>query len=137
MYKPKYFKIQELVSPEIFHVLGPKLSLLLIPDFILEQLDNLRGDLGSPIIINNWHNGGDYKYSGVRPYDCRRGALNSTHKLATTFDLKTRAQDTLREHIISDYKKYQIERIEDFNYTKSWTHVQFGTPLPELKIFKP
>ena len=87
----RYFTIRELISPEIFNILSYDSCWNLIPPCVQESLDAIRHDLGLPIRINNWHKGGGFKYSGIRPKDCTIGAKLSAHKVKhdrLAFDLK-------------------------------------------------
>lgn len=139
----RYFKIQELVSPEILEVLSEEAAWRLIPDPVRRALDTLRGDFGSPIHINGAYKGKVFKYSGVRPIKCEIGATFSTHKMIypgkMAFDLKCSDQGKLRKLILEKYKTYGIIRVEDFSFTKTWTHAEFswGEVPVKLDIFKP
>ena len=62
MYKCKYFDIRELVSPEVHRLKGDRCWRFFSP-IALKGLDKLREKYG-PITINNWHIGGDRKFSG-------------------------------------------------------------------------
>lgn len=131
MYKCSYFKIHELVSPEIYDVLGEELCWHLLPDIVKQQLDAIREEFysyaGMGIIINNWGFGGQYKYSGVRPKNCKIGAPNSKHKQWVAFDLKAskiHRTDELQEFIKHMGKSFNISRIENFEHTPSWVHIE-------------
>lgn len=51
MYKCKYFKAKELVSPKVYKIYGEN-SIKYIDKNILIFLDTLRNDLGVPILVN-------------------------------------------------------------------------------------
>ena len=136
MYKCKYFEIHELVSPELFEALGEEKCWELIPDIAKLQLDQIRDEYhsmyGTGLIINNYGWGGDYKYSGVRPMDCEIGAKNSRHKQWIAFDLKPgdmndfESFERLHGFIKTMAHNWNISRIENFEHTPSWCHLEFS-----------
>ena len=65
MYKCKYFKLQELVCPDVYKQYGEK-AWEFFDESFLKDLDLVRELLGVPIIINNWNTEGQYKESGLR-----------------------------------------------------------------------
>ena len=125
-YIPKYFKAQELVSPEYYEIWGEDAFNLFDPH-ILRCLDNFRDKFGQPIIINNYSKG--YLYSGLRPPQCEIGAKRSYHKKAVAFDLKTDNMNSLRAFINEESEKFFISRVENFDKTPNWCHVEFTTEL--------
>lgn len=136
-----YFKIEELVSPEIYEILGDA-SWRLIPQKVLSSLNSLREAFGSPLLVNNWKTGGMYRYSGIRPLGCSEGAKMSVHKLVhptkTCFDVKTPQLNRLVELVMKDYAKYGISRIENPDITKTWLHLEFSTEkVDRLVVFNP
>ena len=90
MYKPEKFEIYELVPPEMMNKSEEEL-LKLFDENLLIVVDKLRKALGKSITINNWKSGGQYKYSGYRPQQCKIGAPKSAHKRGIALDLKSRA----------------------------------------------
>lgn len=84
-YEPEFFCVQEYVPPEIYKKLGDK-AILLIDRRVLKTDDELRRFFGKPITINNWHRGGNRKYSGFRPAGCKVGARYSQHKYGRASD---------------------------------------------------
>ena len=133
-----YFKdVRELVHPEIYNAIGEERCWELIPDVVKLFLDTTRYEYGKPIRINDWHLGGTFSYSGVRPADDRKYAFGSRHKNWNTFDLKDWNYDTeaLQEFIKSESVRLNIERIENFEHTKTWAHCEFGLVLVEKTIW--
>jgi hypothetical protein len=130
MYKCKYFSIEELVSPELFEIIGEDKCWALLPEIVKYNLDRIREEYSSAyddtIRINDWHMGGDYKYSGVRPYNCPIGAKRSRHKQWIAFDLKPWSGDieNLQEIIKTFDSDFNLSRVENFNYTPSWCHIE-------------
>ena len=133
MYICKFFKIHELVSPEILNSLGEQKCWDNIPDIVKFQLDQFREEFYTAhkqtLRINDYGFGGSRKYSGVRPVDCPIGASKSKHKEWTTFDLQTwdiEEIESLHEFVESMGDFFNIVRIEKFEHTPLWVHLEFG-----------
>ena len=136
--KSRYFKISELVSPEIFKLLSVEACWNLIPPYMVYGLDRLRELYGGPIIIND---GVSYINSGIRTLDCGIGAKYSTHKCfrgLVGVDLKCKDQDKLRDIIEANYADLHISEVESYDETPSWTHIAFSAERPsKLRVIKP
>ena len=65
----KFFKIHELVSPNVYRKYGER-SWMFFDQKLLETLDFIREYFGEPIIINNWNYGGDFTQRGLRENTC-------------------------------------------------------------------
>ena len=66
MEKSKYFKIQELVCPDVYKKYGEQAWMFIDPELI-ETLDIIREKiLCKPMVINNWSAGGSYTQRGLR-----------------------------------------------------------------------
>ena len=140
-YLPEYFKVEELVPPDLFTIHGYD-SLYFLDDRILKTLDMLRDFLETPIIVNDWKNGGLFTQRGYRTAQSI-GAKYSAHRFgkAVDFDVKKLSSDQFRKMVqkgeLDSCLKY-ITRIED---NVSWNHIDcMGLPRePGEKIifFKP
>jgi len=138
-YKPKYFKVKELVSPEHYDLLGEG-ALSLFHPHTLRMLDSLRQAYGKSITINNYAKG--YRESGLRHLTTKTGALRSAHKKAYAFDLKAYNMNSLRAFLKERSQDFFISRIENFDKTKGknqdWCHIEISTELVEkTKYFNP
>lgn len=123
-YIPKYFKVEELVDPEIFKLCGNK-ALTMLNANLLKDLDSIREMFG-PVTINNWHVGGSYMESGLRRLDTSTGAPRSAHKAGQGFDLKlskTSLQEVFKYIMAHPDQFPGISRIENPAFTKTWLHV--------------
>lgn len=123
--RARHFVIQELVCPEIFAERGERAWELLRPEFIV-TLDDLRDEYG-PIAVNDWHIGGTFKYSGLRPFDCPEGAKFSMHKFGAGGDAKFKrvSADKVRADVIAKPDRFpHIQAIEVPSPGKpmSWFH---------------
>lgn len=120
LYIPKYFKLHELVSKNIYNRYNEKAWEFLDPR-ALQMLDAVRIRFGE-IVVNNWKHGRDRQYSGYREKDCKIGADNSQHRHGRAFDCisyTVKASD-MREYILSHQDEFPyITCIED---GVSWLH---------------
>lgn len=101
-YKPKFFRTEELVHPDIFKRFGES-SLMFLDARMLWTIDALR-DVYGEMTINNWCFGGERVNSGLRTFDSKTGASFSAHKFGHAFDI-----------IFKDYRAEQI-RLEMKTY---------------------
>ena len=128
----KHFNTEELVSEQVFDVIGDDAIKLFDPK-ALETLEAIREILDVPLICNNWKSGGTRDDCGYRDKLCTIGASKSAHKEGKAFDListKMTAQE-MRDIITKNQDKlpYNI-RIED---NISWLH--FDTRDCNVKIY--
>ena len=71
MKKSRYFKIQELVCPEVYRRYGERAWMFIDPELI-ETLDMIREKIiCKPMIVNNWNTGGSYTQRGLRCNLCQ------------------------------------------------------------------
>lgn len=138
-YNPKYFKVEELVDPQIFWLCGNKALAMLNPD-LLRAADKIREIFG-PVIVNNWHVGGSYMESGLRRLDTKTGAAKSAHKSGMALDIKLR-KATLQEvfkYLIANREEFPgITRIENPVFTKTWLHIDCVPHAGSgIKVFNP
>lgn len=82
----KYFTVDELVSKEVYELLGDEAIKLFDPK-ALEVLEDVREILDVPLICNNWRSGGSRDDCGYRDLKCSVGASKSAHKTGQAFDL--------------------------------------------------
>ena len=127
MYNLKHFKIQELVSPEIFNQRGNK-AVELIDPRLLETMDTLREELGRPITANNWIYGGVFTQRGLRDrsfYKTDKAYQDSLsqHKFgrACDFDVKGLSAKQVNQFIIDNKDKFPY--ISFIEVDCNWTHI--------------
>lgn len=136
MYIPKYFKVQELVTPELYAAKKDK-AIEVMDEKILMSLDAIRSFLGCPIIVNNWHINGKRSLCGWRPKDCAIGAKNSSHKSGMAVDFICGLSATaVRKLILNNQWRFPlITRMED---NVSWVHIDCKfTGRKEIILFNP
>lgn len=140
-YKPKHFRIEELVDPMTAKERGEKALELLHAD-LLYSLDLVRDRYRKPVRVNNWHRvkpdrfelyfdaawrkkNGIFIYRGFRPASCLEGAKYSQHRLGTAFDFDVdgmtaeEVREDIRRHP-DDPAFYGIRAVE---LRVPWVHV--------------
>ena len=135
MYKCQFFPIKELVSPIVYKRWGEQ-SWMFFDKEVLKELDYIRETYKSPIIINNWANGGTLKQCGLRSNldeitknnTLKNNLYLSAHCLSKGFDLhdKYGNHQKLFNHVynlIRTKKLKKFKRLENFNNTFTWVHV--------------
>jgi hypothetical protein len=139
--KAEFFNIKELVSPAIYNKFQEN-SWLFINPSIIRVIDFLR-KIHGPIIVNNWHIGGNYSESGLRDFSTSTGASYSIHKFGGAMDLKF-SKTTPKEvfEYILDNKEKMFElglrRVENITATPTWLHVDSAnTHSDTVVIFNP
>ncbi len=148
MYKCKYFKGKELVSPEVYKIYGENVLKFISKD-ILIFLDLLREDLGVPILVNRPNVGITQRGlrttidSLVKEKVQNNKLYLSAHVLGRGVDFEVPSMDMKKvyERIINNPKRYtMITRIEDPNITlpRGYIHVDnIETGKSGIYIFKP
>ena len=138
-----HFFLDEFVCPEIYSARGGQ-SAQMIDMRIIMAAQYLREQLGKPITINNWWNGGQYHESGLREFNTRTGAKWSQHKFGRAIDVKV-AGMTPREFYaaVMSHENYLIENqlvttIENIASTPTWVHLDCRyTGLDKILIVNP
>ena len=136
----KHIKIQELVDPETFRLYGKDSINFIDPrlPIILEKIRALCN--GRPMILNTWHNGGQFKYRGYRPKSCTIGAKKSMHRegKAQDFDVQNMTAEQVRGVIRLNavtLHKLGLRRIER---GVTWVHIDLKeTGLETIYEFNP
>lgn len=133
----RHFIIKELISPEIW-VMDGEQSISHMDKELLISIDQIRDFFNRPVIVNNWHNGGKFKYRGFRPKDCKIGAKNSMHKLgqAIDFDVVGLTAEEVRGEIIKHRELFPyVTRIEA---GVNWIHIDNKKTFKnEIILFNP
>ncbi|MFW6247426.1 MAG: hypothetical protein ACOC22_04635 [bacterium] len=142
-YAPKNFKVQEFVDRETFDKRG-KRALSVIDWRMLWTADAIREYFDKPIIINNWHLGGDREWSGIRFENSPYYSRFSQHSFGRALDFvipEMSAYD-VRMTIINNpnEKAFQyITALEHYD-TMSWIHIDCRILIDNQErffVFKP
>lgn len=138
-----WFDVRELVSPEDWTSLGSRAESLIDPKLV-HVLDKLRTILGYPIIVNDWHIGGQYKLSGYRNRLVSIGGFYSQHRHGRAGDIKVPglSSRSVAKVILSAKNELMplgLSVIEDPDATPTWTHldVRFLGPQTDIRIVRP
>jgi hypothetical protein len=125
MNKPNNFRIEELVSKDIFINRGDRAWELFTPE-ILQTLDELRNLFEAPITVNNWLWNGGLHYRGFRPISYYEGKNSLSQHIrgnAVDFDVKGLNAEQAREKIINWKKANQLKKLTAMELGVSWVHV--------------
>lgn len=142
----KYFKLQELVCPDVYRKYGDRAWSFFDPR-LLETLLFLREKIGRPFIVNNWGMGmgGNLSQRGLRCNLCdlnKKATLNdrvymSAHSQGqgVDFDVKGMQAHEVRKLIIEIQEElpYPI-RLEN---NVSWVHLDVRDAGKKVYIFNP
>ncbi len=145
MYKCKYFDIRELVSPEVHRLKGDRCWRFFSP-IALKGLDKLREKYG-PITINNWHIGGDRKFSGFHLKGEYNRSEFSGHRMWGAFDLLfgNFTAETVRIDLLGHEPEKNgtlpsiegFEEITEIEYGITWGHIRFGSNIDGVFVYHP
>lgn len=131
MYKCKYFKLQELVSPIVYNKFG-EFAWCFFDENILRDLDLIRKRFGQAITINSWLYGGNTTQCGFRSnmdklVQDKKTVYCSAHCMGKATDLHS--SDNVRlfnliYELISKGELSAIKRLESRKSTKDgWVHI--------------
>lgn len=123
------FDMREFVHPLIWQGVGPVKARWYISDFQRDYAFLLRNVLDSPVLLNNWHEGGDLVGRGTRPASFRPkgGGTLSMHYLRLAVDASSKifTPRQMFEKVMENeaaFKKIGLTTIENLEYTKGWLH---------------
>lgn len=121
------FILEEFICPEIYHSWGES-SIWFLDDRIITIAQFMRTRLGVPCTINNWHNGGQYKESGLRYFGTTTGAKFGDHLFGRAIDAKFKDTSPAQVHqFIKDnwaaLSLLGLTTIENLEFTPTWTHL--------------
>ena len=147
MYKCKHFKVQELVSPQVYQRYG-EFCWKFFSDLLKIDLDTIREYHGYGITINDWVFGGkNFTQCGFRsnlePMVKSKNTLYcSAHCMAKAFDLHSSYSNFKLYKDIEELKNKgllkAVRRIESRKSTKDgWVHIdEFDTEfINKLEVF--
>lgn len=133
-----YFVIQEFVPKQIYKLFGDK-SIWYINPKCIELATAYREFFGVPVVINNWHTGGEYNYRGYRPPRVNIGAEYSQHKLGNAFDCSCPglSPDQMLKQIQDNWEKFKalgLTTIENPKFTPGWLHSDVRPKIQETLL---
>lgn len=123
------FYIHEFVPPETYECYKENSVWFINPNIVrfVQWVKDYVG--GKTVTINDWYWGGQRRYSGYRPPNCRAGAKESSHKraLGVDFIVAGYTGDELRQVIRDNFdflhREFGLTGIE--LGTEPWCHADF------------
>lgn len=109
MYKCKYFKLQELVHPDLLKEIPEKTLWMMFDPRLLKLADKFR-ELYGPVFINQ--SSLNLVNCGLRPIDSSVGAKYSSHKYGRALDLHIASIENkglTKEKKVEEYNKIRTE----------------------------
>jgi len=134
MYQCRHFIIQELVPPHVYEA-RKELAWHLLDAGALRMLDLLRDHFG-PTVVNDWHNSGNRKWSGLRTAGCPHFSEYSQHTFGRAFDcifLDTDAH-SVRNYVL--LHKSEFPEITAVEKGVDWFHFDVRNCV-SIKLFNP
>lgn len=137
------FYLDEFVCPGIYSQYGSR-SVYFLDARIVTGMQFIREQIGKPIHINNWWDGGPLDERGLREFKTKTGAKFSQHKFGRAVDsniVGTSVKDYFE--FVMKHEKYLIENqlittIENISFTKTWLHCDCRyTGLDHILIVNP
>ncbi|EGV52881.1 hypothetical protein [Candidatus Endoriftia persephone] len=130
-----YFHLAELVPPAIYTRFGEQRAWNFVNRRAYKNLIKLRKYLGKPLIINNYHCGGEREWSGFRTPESPYFSATSQHAIANAYDIICVGL-TPQEMQAVIQEKYQRFNIGGLEIAPSWTHIDWRfNPDQELTVF--
>ena len=139
----QHFTVKELVDPETVKAMGEARAANTVHQVLIDTLEHLKAMLdGESITVNDYGSpwGGNFKYSGVRPYTYKEGARFSSHRYGNTAacKFKTLPAVWVQRFILDHQDDFpNIVRMEDAAITKTWLHIECGKRSGPIVVFKP
>jgi hypothetical protein len=116
------FFLDEYISKELYLKFEKKPHILIgLLDRRLVMADQMLREQFGPVIINNWWNGGERNWSGVRTSDSPYYSLTSQHSYGRASDkiFTDATAEEVRKYIKGMYEELGITCIEE---NVSWVH---------------
>lgn len=142
--KSKYFKIQELVSKQVYEKYGES-AWRFIDEKLIITLDQIREFFGKPIMVNSYGRGLEQRGLRTNMDDIvvnktKKGVIYvSQHGLGKGADLNVigLSPQTTFKMIVKNQDKFpHLKRIENIKLTPTWVHIDVAnTGKDKLVIF--
>lgn len=144
--KLQNFKVQELVTPQAYDLLGG-LAINLFDKAFLTDYDkfitDIKRDLGvKSVTVNTWLWGGAFRDSGLRDESTdKKFSRGSQHfkGMATDSKFNGCTVQQAAEYLLENESRYpNIKRMEDLDFTPTWLHLDGkDTGNNYIYVFKP
>lgn len=146
MYKPDFFRLEELLPQDFFELNKSRGDLLwlIFDDRVLITLDRLHRRYDRAMTVNDWlwNRNNPFNYRGYRPPDCVVGAMLSQHRYgrAIDTDIKGVSAHEVRKDIRNNENDPDFEYITRIEDDVNWLHFDVGNWIKEklgILFFKP
>lgn len=138
----KNFILQEFVPEVIFKGYGERAQWFIDPR-IVELAQEIRFRYDKPVIVNNWHVGGNHHNRGYRTPHTTVGAEYSQHKRGVALDFSIRGISSreIFEDVLENQDLFMslgVTTIEHYSFTTSWTHLDMRwTGVDNIRVVTP
>ena len=138
--KCKYFKIQELVSADVYKKYGEG-AWKFIDEKLIITIDEIREHFNKPILINSYKR--NLHQRGLRANKDtivrnKKGYYISQHCLgkAVDFNVVGMSIEDAYNELVKHHKKFKyLKRIENIKHTPTWIHIDVAN-VDDFKIFE-
>ena len=137
-----HFQLEEFVPPNVFQTWGAN-AVWFVDPRLIELAEFVRTFFNKPVIINDWHRGGQLQYRCFRDQETNVGAKLSQHRMgrAMDFNISGMTPQEVYSAILANsgaFMKAGLTSMEDISATPTWTHIDIRqlTP-PTIKIVQP
>jgi len=131
----KNFKVQEFVDPYTYSQFGDK-SIWFIDTDLLKLVQLLREEYG-PIIINNWHTGGERRWSGLRTTKSPYYKQYSQHSFGRAADMlfEGTTVKSVSDMILNREYDWHRMGLGGIELNKSWLHIDTRNTNKLIKFY--
>jgi len=123
-YKPKYFKIYELIDPELYRIYGEKAWRFFDPR-ILYSIDQIRKFFKRKVTINNWYWNGNFQWRGLRTFHYKLFYFSSMHNFGRglDFDVEGYTAEQVRRILRANQNRKEFRYISYVEDNVNWVHI--------------
>lgn len=137
-YRCNHFGIWEIVDKSTYEKFGEQAWQFFNPA-ILISIDGVRDYFGKPVTVNNWRDGGQFQWRGLRPLSCDVGAAYGLHRFggALDFDVKGLTAEEIRQEILKNKNHEKFKLITCLEGNVSWVHADVRNIQNRILIVYP
>jgi hypothetical protein len=144
IYRPQNFRLFEFVCPEVYNKFGD-MAWQFFDEKVVITLDWVRRTLNKPIIVNTWHEGGEFDERGLRCIQCKivrdkcmQGQVYvSPHILGKAFDFDVQGMDAAEVRVWLAANKDKIPYAIRLENNVNWVHLDCEDTGVKVQIFNP
>jgi hypothetical protein len=144
IYRPQFFKLYELVCPEVYNKFGD-MAWQFLDDKNVINLDWVRRTLDKRITVNNWYDGGELDERGLRCIQCKmvrdkcmQGQIYvSPHILGRAYDFDVEGMAAAEVRVWLAINKDKIPYPIRLENNVNWVHMDSEETGLKVQIFNP